>query len=209
MSLNGIGGQSGFNPAQAAAQYYKNYSAGSYDAGKIGQANKEAPAERPGAQGRRSPLGVGGGETQPPGYAKSSASNSISYDPRDTNGDGRISLQEDFSYTAKRYSAADKDKTGQAPKGAAEENREAQGQPSPRGGGDEGAEKSGTAEESSAKFAVYDPRDTNRDGKVSFQEEIAYAAKQYSAGGVSDNKISPTTGITGPAPQHLSISLQV
>ena len=60
----------------------------------------------------------------------------------------------------------------------------------PGGMGGGGAQKSGAAGGSSSSSGTYDVKDTNKDGKVSSQEEIAYAIKQSGGGSDSDNMTS-------------------
>jgi len=115
MSIGGIGGQSGFYPAEAAAQYYKNAIGGVKDSGKFSQARQQAEAEKIGVA-ERNPLGaIPSGDISKGGEKKSatteessteSSTNSLAYDPRDTNRDGQVSLQEELAYAAKQYSAA-------------------------------------------------------------------------------------------------------
>ena len=62
--------------------------------------------------------------------------------------------------------------------------------PPPGGMGGGGAQKSGAAGGSSSSSETYDVKDTNKDGKVSIQEEIAYAIKHSGGGSDSDNKTS-------------------
>ncbi|MGJ5819235.1 hypothetical protein [Paludibaculum fermentans] len=64
----------------------------------------------------------------------------------------------------------------------------------PSGGGGRAGGAGGT--ESTSSGTVYDPRDTNKDGKVSAQEEISYVVKQYSTpavAGSSAEQAVPTT----------------
>ncbi|QOY89956.1 EF-hand domain-containing protein [Paludibaculum fermentans] len=47
------------------------------------------------------------------------------------------------------------------------------------GGSGSGGGSSSSTTSSSSSSEVYDPKDTNQDGKVSMQEEVAYALSQY------------------------------
>jgi len=120
MAIGGIGGQSSFYPAQAAAQYTKNAASGIDDIGKMGQARKDAAAataEKSTPLGGQPPGGMAAsGSAADGGRQKSAAvgespakdessANSAVYDPRDTNRDGKVSLQEELAYAAKQYSA--------------------------------------------------------------------------------------------------------
>jgi hypothetical protein len=58
------------------------------------------------------------------------------------------------------------------------------------GGGGGGAQKSGATGGSSSSSGTYDVKDTNKDGTVSLQEEMAYAIKHPDGGSDSDNKTS-------------------
>jgi hypothetical protein len=189
MALSGIGGQSGFSPAQAAAQYYRNATGGTEADGRMSQARKEAAAlEESRARRRESLLGTGD-RGQQFGASTKSSINSVVYDPRDTNGDGKVSSLEEFSYNVKQYGAGDIGESSESKKA-------------------ETAEESGAIEESSSNYTVYDPKDTNRDGKVSLQEEIAYAARQYRAGSAGDKVIPPSDDSNEQRSQYSSISLQ-
>ncbi|NTV12441.1 MAG: hypothetical protein HGA96_00665 [Desulfobulbaceae bacterium] len=210
MSFNSIGGQSGFNQAQAAAQYYKNYGAGTYEDGRTSQTNKRTLTESAGTKDRLSPIGISGGGAKQSGMAKKSSANPVVYDPRDPNGDGIISLPEELSYAAKRYRAEDTGRIKQAPQETASKNQSAQNSHPPLETGGEDAQESGPSKESSAISGNFDPRDTNRDGIVSLQEELAYAAKIYRAKNVSYAEKNVTTdGSKWQSSENYSISLRV
>jgi Ca2+-binding EF-hand superfamily protein len=87
----------------------------------------------------------------------------------DANGDSKIS-QDEFSNAIKKMGA--------------------QGGPPPGGMGGGGAQKLGAAGSSSSSSKTYDVKDTNKDGKVSIQEEMAYAIKHPDGGSDNDNKTS-------------------
>jgi len=147
MAISGIGGQSGLVPAQAAAQYTKNATAGINFTGKAALEGKDVAKELPSGN-PRTPV------VPPPGGGTSAA----------------------------------------------------------KSGAEVGAQKSATANDSSASRTTYDPKDTNRDGQVYFQEELAHAAKQYSVNSTVNgltNKLPPPNGVNGQEPQASSISLFV
>ena len=102
MSIGEISGQSGFYPAQAAAQYKQNTVGGINETGKMGQARQEAAraAATPSHFGESPPGGI-----EKFSNADESATGTLVYDPRDTNQDGKVSLQEELAYAAKQYSA--------------------------------------------------------------------------------------------------------
>lgn len=111
MSLGGIGGQSGFHPAQAAAQYNKNAPNGVKESGKFALARQQAEAEKF-VVAERHPLGsmtsveISDGNGKKPDTTEESSAKSVIYDHRDTNRDGKVSLQEELIYAAKQYRAA-------------------------------------------------------------------------------------------------------
>lgn len=62
--------------------------------------------------------------------------------------------------------------------------------PPPGGMGGGGTQKSGTTGDSSSSSGTYDVKDANKDGKVSLEEELAYALKHPSSGSDNDDKSS-------------------
>jgi len=67
--------------------------------------------------------------------------------------------------------------------------------PPPGGMGGSGAQKSDAAGGSSSSSKTYDVKDTNKDGTVSLQEEMAYAIKHPNDGSDSDNKTSTISAL--------------
>ena len=140
MSIGGIGGPSGFQPAQIAAQYQKNAESTIKGHGKTGQALAEPVVEKSGVPGA-------------PGHPQEIKA-----------AEGRSSI------------ASQKPDTG--------------GTPSPN--------------------AVADyPRDTSKDGKISPQKALAYAAEKYRSESIRDNKPAVPNGINGQEPPRSSISLKI
>jgi Ca2+-binding EF-hand superfamily protein len=101
----------------------------------------------------------------------------------DSNGDGSIDTSENDAFLTKMESQSATNGTSQAggtpPSG---------GPPpggGPRGGG---AKASSTSSSSSSASTVYDSRDTNKDGKVSFEEMLAALEKESENTTVSSTK---------------------
>jgi Ca2+-binding EF-hand superfamily protein len=97
----------------------------------------------------------------------------------DTDGNGKISQAENENAMKKMGGQGGAPPSGPPPGGMP---------PGGMGGG--GAQKSGAAEGSSSSSETYDVKDTNEDGKVSLQEEMAYAIEHLNDGSDSDNKTS-------------------
>lgn len=104
--------------------------------------------------------------------------------------DRKISVDEVFQmldaggkgYITKQDAAEGLDKLAQKATEAAEK---------PAGGGGGGRAGGGTA--ASASATEYDPRDTNQDGTVSAQEQMAYELKQYTQASTVESSTGAST----------------
>lgn len=145
MSISGIGSQSGYNPAEMAAQFFKKADTNGDDGidkaefktmmsqgpgsqtgavdtdkifsemdadgnGTINQAENENAMKKMGGQGGAPPSGpppggMGGGGAQKSGTTGDSSSSSGTYDVKDANKDGTVSLQEEMAYALKHASS--------------------------------------------------------------------------------------------------------
>jgi Ca2+-binding EF-hand superfamily protein len=97
----------------------------------------------------------------------------------DTDGNDRISQAENENAMKKMGGQGGAPPSGPPPGGMP---------PGGMGGG--GAQKSSAAGGSSSSSETYDVKDTNKDGKVSLQEEMAYIIEHLNDGSDSDNKTS-------------------
>jgi len=168
MSIGGVAGHGGLNPAQFAAQFFKKADANGD--GGIDKAEFKKML------------------SQVPDVKKGAVDLDKVFSEIDTDGSGKISQAENQSAVKKMVAR------GGPPGGM------------PPGGG---AKQAGGGGESSASTLSIDPRDTNGDGKVSLQEALAYAAKQYSAGSGGGNNTAATNGVSGQESPGSSISLKV
>lgn len=110
MAIGGISGKNGYYPSHAAAQYDKNATIVTNDTGKINQAKQQFGVDKFDSLVGQPPGAIPSGEVSDGGTKKSdvaddSSINSLVYDPRDTNRDGKVSLQEEIAYAAKKYSS--------------------------------------------------------------------------------------------------------
>ncbi|MBA4397540.1 MAG: hypothetical protein C0394_09195 [Syntrophus sp. (in: bacteria)] len=154
MSISGIGSQSGYNPTEMAAQFFKKADANGD--GGIDKAEFKTML------------------SQGPGSQTGTVDTDKIFSEIDADGNGTISQAENENAMKKMGGQG-----GAPPSG-----------PPPGGMGGGGAQKSGTTGDSSSSSGTYDVKDTNKDGKVSLQEEIAYAIKQSGGGSDSDNMTS-------------------
>ena len=120
------------------------------------------------------------------GIDKAELKTALSQGPADKSGDMDID---------KIFSEVDADKNGkisQTENEATMKKMDGQGGPPPGGMGG-GMQKSGAVGGSSSSSGTYDAKDTNKDGKVSAQEEMAYAIKQSSGESDSGTKTSTSS----------------
>lgn len=151
--MNSIGGSSGFDPARMAAELFKK--ADTNSDGGIDKSELKAMMSSKGPADNVDKV----------------------FASADTNGDGKIDSTENASFLQKvgTEMQARSEKSGSRPPQGG-----AGGMPPPPSGGGQGgggAQDNATVSNSSDSTKTYDPRDTNKDGKVSYQEEVAYAQK--------------------------------
>jgi Ca2+-binding EF-hand superfamily protein len=154
MLISGIGSQSGFDPTQMAAQFFKKADAngdGGIDKAEFKTMLSQGP----------------GGQTETMDTDKI-------FSEIDTDGNSTISQAENENAMEKMGGQG-----GAPPSGPP---------PGRMGGG--GTQKSGTTGDSSSSSGTYDVKDANKDGKVSLEEELAYALKHPSSGSDNDDKSS-------------------
>jgi Ca2+-binding EF-hand superfamily protein len=154
MSISGIGSQSGYNPTEMAAQFFKKADANGD--GGIDKAEFKTML------------------SQGPGGQTGTVDTDKMFSEMDTDGNGTISQTENENAMKKMGGQG-----GAPPSG-----------PPPGGMGGGGAQKSGTTGDSSSSSGTYDVKDANKDGKVSLEEELAYALKHPSSGSDNDDKSS-------------------
>jgi hypothetical protein len=107
----------------------------------------------------------------------------------DQNSDGKIDATENESFL---------ENVGKEMQARAEKSGDTGGTPSPppaggQGGGGGGSQAAGATSESSDN-KTYDPKDTNKDGTVSYQEEMAYAQKHPEKQEKSQNSSQSKSG---------------
>ena len=154
MSISGIGSQSGFDPSQMAAQFFKK--ADVNGDGGIDKAEFKTML------------------SQGPGGQTGTMDTDKIFSEIDADGNGTISQAENENAMKKMGGQG-----GAPPSG-----------PPPGGMGGGGTQKSGTTGDSSSSSGTYDVKDANKDGKVSLEEELAYALKHPSSGSDNDDKSS-------------------
>jgi Ca2+-binding EF-hand superfamily protein len=159
MSISGIVSQSGFDPAQMAAQFFKKADANGD--GGIDKAEFKTML------------------SQGPGGKTGTMDTDKIFSEIDVDGNGNISQAENENAMKKMGGQGGAPPSGPPPSG-----------PPPGGMGGGGAQKSGAAGGSSSSSGTYDVKDTNKDGKVSLGEELAYALKHPSSGSDNDDKSS-------------------
>ena len=76
--------------------------------------------------------------------------------------------------------------------------------PPPKGGGAGSAPSSASSSSSSTK--VYDPRDTNKDGTVSFMEQMMYDLKHPESSNSKSTSSASTYNSTGTVSQQVTSS---
>ncbi len=125
MSISGIGSQTGFNPVQMSLQFTMRAD----DGGQTDQSENATATDKTSIQGG-SPAGEAPSAGPPPGGmgggvrksdpSEDTSSSSATYDVRDTNKDGVVSLDEELAYVMKHPGSAAADETstvgGQAEK---------------------------------------------------------------------------------------------
>ena len=148
-----ISGSSGFNPAAMAKEFFKKA-----DANGDGSIDKSELTTV-----------LANGPNK--GSQKADDVNKI-FASVDTDGNGKIDETENANQLRK---------IGEEMKQRSAQGSGAQGAPPPGGGGGGGGGAAASSGSSSSDTKVYDPRDTNKDGTVSSQEEAVYSAKHPDA----------------------------
>jgi hypothetical protein len=125
MSISGIGSQSGFNPVQMSLQFTRRAD----DSGQTDPSENAIATDKTNLQGGNPaggpppagppPGGMGGGASKSDA-SEDTSSSSATYDLRDTNKDGVVSIGEEMAYAMKYSGSAAADETstvgGQAEK---------------------------------------------------------------------------------------------